>query len=400
MENPILVNRLTKYFLCLCALGFSVGGIAQTSEVRRLIEGPQGDAVMIDARLGTTGESGLGFIVSSTVNHYVVATARHVVYSDDISLTADPVSVKLSNGQIAKAGRVVVDSTNDIAFLVVDGSGSAVWEPRIASFDLPEAGERAWIYDHANAMPLKGEGEVASATPQLIVIKNLEGREGESGAPVFTAKGLIGLYRSTHNVGESEVIPIARLRTLAQAHDVSWDLVESAWSPKSVTLSISVAGTGTGQVKIKHLQTGTTLDFGSHEAYSGRYAVIYPLNLLECKPQTFDIPRTSTQEKVSIRCVPNLNGQWRSVGYSMAITRLGDFDFDFSAMSSDGRPDVPVAGRLQRIVNDDRGFTVTARTGLGGVADGSARLDDDLKKLVIHTNVGTASFDETVERAP
>jgi hypothetical protein len=379
-------------------MAWSIDINAQSSDVQKLVDSAQGNAVSIVATYGSTPFEGYGVVVSKTSDGYIVATAKHIVMQNE-SIKASSVSISAFGISMGTVTKMNLESPFDVAFLWVKGAPSAAWQDQFGSFEDPLPGEHAWIYGHDSSWTFKGEGTIDSVQQGILQINDLNGWKGESGAPVFSSYGLIGLYLRAHGLGTSDVLPLRTIRSEGERLDVPWSLTQAMWIPRSVKLTVRRIDTSEPEIHVRNLQTGQTFPIGEHDAYSGKYAVVFPFSLMQCAPSTFDISRTVVTQNIDIKCVPNLNGEWSNGRLRMLITRVNDYDYEFTGVSTSADPIAPASGRLQQNSADERVFFITAKTASGFTLGGSATVSPNMKNVKVHLSNGLQDSNETLERA-
>ena len=296
-------------------------------------------------------EVGYGLIVGRSGDMLWIATARHVVIwppsptSDKIE--HDPATFVdfLWGGQaaLALAPRGAIDRDLDVAFIAVRSPLTATgsferWRTPVLRV-APAKDEEVRIggsnkrsielADETGRLLEAGDGEHALALQGLVAY------EGQSGAPLMSKFGVVGLLSSSGPAGATQVnaIPIERVRSAAALLLVPWQL-----SPNEV------AGGPVVHVCLRHLGTehpaltlGGTLRIagdatgGCGDVSGGDVSVQSPDVDVRCTPDKF-LVRDAAAGNLAVRCDPRVSGLWTNTTGGAQVEDVSEDVFSFSGL--------------------------------------------------------------------
>ena len=327
------------------------------------------NVVAIDvAEDGVSKGHGYGLIVGKSDNHLWAATAAHLVFKPGWQAVSDPVPfpeiIAHWNSSLGRrlVTRVVPGARTDTAFIEMEAPATAFFgEPVLNSAPLP--GEKVAIAavpndiridSHAGSVPTRASDSMPYA------IEGLGGVEGQSGAPVTSDKGIIGLFNAHAAGGRAFVIPIAAVKAAAPS-DVPWMLTDSA-DPDHRPIHFCLRQIGPQKPAIS--LRGNDITFSPD---SSGCATSSPQQLqvmvadnehFVCDPQ-FITPKRGQDAPMAIDCDIRIAGTWHSAAGEIFITRttMDTWTLSGAAASRFG----PVSGELhgfahQNIFNGTNSF--------------------------------------------
>lgn len=313
----------------LLVIGLMDCAHAQTADLRSLL-------LNNVARIQAPSDSGVpkngyGLIVGRELEVLWVATAAHVVKRTPTNdNSADYVSATIYFYGSAQPFRIAAEPrwTNiDIVFLpvhaplganqLVDDWISAVIAPRVSNGD--EASLLGSSADAIAIAPDKGRIQLASGLatpvqlPDVFNIQGLRGLEGQSGAPVATAQGIVGIYFASGVGGPSDaqVISIVSVKRLAEARSVRWELIENSGpSPVMTRLCIRHLTTERPAVMIGgQIAAPDAAGSACVRLHAGTQAISSTDLDLSCSPSSIKLAEEPSQE-VAVSCAIALGGIW------------------------------------------------------------------------------------------
>lgn len=381
----------------------SVFANAQQSELQRRVATVRSNVVAITARWdASTTESGFGIVVSVDPGKYVVATAKHLVYSEDDEKIAR--SVLITNDRGASQGKatilVVRTPGVDLAFITVNAPMNQGWNPGVVASGSPISGAEAWLFGVQGRFELRPKAaRIRTTNASVISMDGLEGWEGSSGGPVFGTDGLLGIYLGIDGKTAGNAISLERIRREAEAAGIRWDLTPSGWILRKV--AINFIRRDNLPVDISAVFTRTQEQFkipGKHQAFAGDYALKFDVTSLRCDPQVFSISPIDSEKTINITCDPYLSGTYENKRFLMMLADLDNGSYDIS-MVVKTLPDsvVGFTGRAIRSTNDKLLYDLTG-SGAQGLVSGTVRFSVDLRTAVVAARIGNQLINEGLTR--
>ncbi len=173
---------------------------------------------------------GFGIIIGQRADSVFIVTANHVVRGDKPDQKADSVKVAYYEDQELKSAQLLgfKDVGLDIAFIAAHFPDSLKW--RVKSIDLKKKykpGTEAWFIGkdqdwYAPAVP--GAIDEIDSTNHIVSVTGVDIAPGTSGAPLITNQGIIGMIYSDRTAGELKARPVEQLHTIAEKHNIRWQL--------------------------------------------------------------------------------------------------------------------------------------------------------------------------------
>jgi len=282
--------------------------------------------VFIRTEVAGTSRVGSGLIFGRSGETLWIATAAHVVSSTSSAqkietLPASAIQVKMKDDSRVwpVSSPPILTVTHDLAFFGIRVplavGGADMWRNNVQVTTAPP-GTSVRIA----AIP----GEIAYGKPGATVAKSavlsfdsLNGLEGQSGAPVATSKGFVGIY--TKSAGD-RVIPIGEIEMSASKAGRPWHLTEAPIEPKSAEVCLKVRSDYPVRLTIRG-DTGAISPDGK-DCYSMRSgpAVIFapPDAGLVCEPSSINLLPGKNQD-LMVACGVNPAGTWMSTEYGVLV---------------------------------------------------------------------------------
>jgi hypothetical protein len=339
-------------------------------------------------------ELGYGLIVGRAGDLVWIATARHVVVwpptpaVDKIEFDRRTRVEFLWGGQadIALPPRGAIDPDLDVAFIAVrsplaTGSGLERWRTPVLRL-APARDEEVRVggsnkrsielADESGRVVVAGDGE------RDLALRGLSAYPGQSGAPLMSKFGVLGMLTSSGPSGASEVhaVPIARVQRAATLLLVPWQL-----SPNEI------AGGPVVHVCLRHLGTehpalvlGGTLRIagdangGCGEVNGGDVGVATPDVDVRCLPDKFMI-RDAAASNLAVHCDPRVSGLWTDTSGGAQVEEVSEDAYSFSGLQygTYGRITGRLTGWASSLIFD--GHTVGGQRVIGTAKVSRTQLD-------------------------
>ncbi|MEC4593814.1 hypothetical protein VPG91_22630 [Nitrospirillum amazonense] len=281
------------------------------------------NVVKIDSVKDGLTVTGMGFIIGRFGESIWVTTAAHVVFPGFIEARAAHRSVsdlKPATGIVihrkddptdyALDAQPEIAIGGDMAFLSVRMPRAQVadaWRERVIVRN-PDPDDPVWIAGTTSEIIYGTAGaKIGTPTPASpLNIDGLVGGEGQSGAPVATALGFVGMYVSSD--GE-RVIPIARIERAALDARRPWQLSDAPLKALPVRICFNVSGEIAGQMSVDGPRGRHGLDASRCAATeSGDNQLIMPPGEI-CDPTIFTLSRDPNQMR-NLTCSVDPAGLW------------------------------------------------------------------------------------------
>ena len=395
------------YFLLLVATLISAPSIARAE--CRAPEWPP-EAVLTEWSANTAlvqsskaEETGLGFVTASTPQQIWVAVPAHVLFGDAIAPHLEEYAAGIRVRLRGQAGdselcespnlRAAFGPKGDVALVCLKRVGLL---PMISDYLLGAP----VIGDEIRLLGLPGEpGRPSSkggATIQAVrrdllqtkagadlIVGDLGGVPGQSGAVAYSVRGVIGLYIGPGENGGSRVISIDAIRAFAEDAAAPWSLQNNEFYDcrqlRSVCAS-SESGSVPADLYLTNVftdQRATLARDKCTQVPEGRYSTRPSLRALSCEPSRIRVFEAQTPLNLAVHCNIDLAGKsWQSTaGVLTCMSREpGHFDclgldrLGFGAFAG-------VASVRGESVTLRGSFSLAGATGLEVEAD--LKLDED-----------------------
>ena len=358
--------------------------------------------------------NGYGLIIGRSQDHILVVTARHILHDsfvNDVSGKDGILRVRLYGFEeqwYAVAGRVYQPVRDgevmDLAVIEVhvprqqrsEGEPylkSDSWREDVMDVD-PVVGERLELAARVDEIGyVGGVGRIAMVSEgRPTHFDSLEGQPGQSGAPVASSRGFVGLYLGCCPV---EIVAIADIeRAIVQNFGRSlWELLPV--EPRSTLAELCIAVTGgtiddvsvtgpNGLVRFDSSGCGTSI--------TGRHQVSGMRGGLVCQPRSMALT-DNVQGRYSISCTVDVSGPWTALGQgylSLRRVRSGVWHLEMTLPRNRGLVRGEVTGTPPRLFLND-GV-------LGWNTPISGSLYVEGSRLRVDLSTGTAFFEEVYSR--
>lgn len=283
--------------------------------------------------------SGYGLIIGRVGDALWVATAAHVVIANDQVLPVKPfdnISVQI-NGDTRHWSIIadpVPDSTEDLAFLSVNVPRTVVgpdaWRESVLDEDIGE-GDRVRLGATPGAIGFTDWSGKFVLNSNVLRLAIDQGFAGQSGVPVMTARGVVGIYLRSD--GE-RAVAISRVRTAAKTGGFPWMLSAVEQKPFAVKLCLLVNGAAIDQLRVNSLSGSAKADSeGCFQTSSGQVVIAAVATMKICSPETPNIPR-ERQVTLTVACRINAGGLWLSDSYGvLELKRAGEDRYTFEGLN-------------------------------------------------------------------
>lgn len=268
---------------------------------------------------------GLGMIIGRTADFIWVATAKHVVFKEDhllSSANASPVKslrAKFRNGTIWEVAHPPERTMIDLAFFSLrvprNEAGPDLWRENVEILN-PAVGTEVRLAGLPKLIRYGGSGaRIAGIDPAgNLEIENLNGVEGQSGAPVATNNGFVGIY--VQSAG-SRVIPMSSIKQEAARAGRPYMLLPAPAKATPVRLClINEEGSRDLPAVVDTREIRKPDKDGCVATTSGPARLRASNVWISCQPQQFELS-TQAHQTLRIACSIDPAGHWRvkSEGY-------------------------------------------------------------------------------------
>lgn len=278
--------------------------------------------------------TGFGLIVGRDAEIVWIATAAHVVEQDDpatgIKSGRPSISVGFKQGLSSAAGGKVLGAmlSDDLAFVSVraplTGGNFDPWRRRVIgpvpSSDTPlilsGVEGRIGFEQRAGKGVASGRG---SCVPTGTVAMPLWGNPGQSGAPVASGSGFVGIYLGKNDRGEGCMVPMDTIGRSAIQAGIPWHLEKPEFADTTpARFCIVQAGSERPTLKLAGLAALDASGCVSAPIMPYRIVIDQPW-LIQCRPNPV-IP-VAGGAPIAVSCAPRVDGTWKSQGLGTLIIR-------------------------------------------------------------------------------
>lgn len=363
------------------------------------------------------GSSGYGLIVARGYNRLYVVTAKHVVADEKGNLYADMLPIFLQGDDVAWNERPVEDwrlperpPLQDIIILGVfvprtpgDTGRRHRTDPILWSLSLdeaPQVGDAVRLTATVNAIgyaPSLGIVEELSSEQGVAVrISGRIGQHGQSGAPIATEWGLIGIYLGNDGDDADFVaLPLIRDAVISSFGQELWDLLPAPVRPVQTVLCVDLVGAPIDSVRLSGPEglvilngsaCGRTLT-GRHMAFGA------PGSHLRCDPETFSVP-AEVLAPFRITCKPDFGGIWHGPQSEfLTLDKVGDelWQFKLTHRPVNGEIHFDITGKAR--LRGDLMSIVSGKVGRQTGVTGSMRLSSGRLTLDLTTKSETLAME-------
>lgn len=316
----------------LCALILCLSESAPAQLGSGLPEGGATEQMLNNVvRVETDKSQGFGFIFGRFGDVLWIATAGHVIFPELSLVPAQPapgIRVQLRGlpNWFVLAAAPPNLASHDIAFIGISApvsqTGAVLWRNNVEANELM-VGQPLRIAGHRGQIVYSpgGTGKIAG-TARAPKIEIDIAQEGQSGAPVVSDWGFVGMYQKS--AGE-RVVPISIVRDEAIKAGKPWQLSPVPPPPVAVHLCLTRAA---GSAALPHINgaAGAVQRDANNcvDTMSGMNAVVPPQPGMVCDPSHVNLPR-DPQQTLVVRCYVDPSGIWASKtdGY-VTVAAQGD----------------------------------------------------------------------------
>lgn len=305
--------------LILSSLAFAQG---ETDKVDQYIQDQLLNNVVIVEGMRNDGRpiTGLGMIVGRSADAVWIATAKHVVFVEDQLLSSARVSpvkflrAKFRDGRAWELAHPPMKTMIDLAFFSVNvpfgQAGPDLWRENVETLE-PAVGTIVRLAGMPGVITYgASQARIAGTDVQgNVAIDNLVGAEGQSGAPVATSDGFVGIY--VQSAG-SRVIPMSSIKREAALAGTPYMLLPAPRKGSAVQLCLINESSAPSLPSVSDTREARRPDKdGCVTTTSGPNRLVSPDIWTRCRPQLVEL---STQAKQSLRVTCSLtpSGIWRA----------------------------------------------------------------------------------------
>jgi len=276
--------------------------------------------VKIDVNESSQAKGGYGFIFARQGDILWIATAAHVVYPnfpDQNSVVPTPyrdieINTRGHAGAWPLAGAPQLGD-GDLAFIPIrvplSVTGYDAWVNKVVE-SYAKNGDPARLPVTPTAIEYQpwggtiGHDEVGDLTVTGLV----SGVEGDSGAPIFSGRGFVGMYIGSTG---ANVIPIEKIARSANAAGLRWMLTEFPKPSVPVHLCLALKGSlSAPEIRVSGETGMAPLDAGScTDTRSGMVMIGSSTLFTSCSPQSVNLS-DQPQQTIEVACDVALEGIW------------------------------------------------------------------------------------------
>ncbi|MEO1058950.1 MAG: SUMF1/EgtB/PvdO family nonheme iron enzyme [Actinomycetota bacterium] len=183
-----------------------------------------------------TPRGGFGFVVAEENGRLWVATADHVLRGRAPDEVAADVSVRFFGRpfeRVAATYRAMPPTRLDVGLVTVPAPQEYRWHRSVVdptAADVP-TGERVWFVGRSNDWYVPATPGAVNRFDRLddeLVVDGLAVRPGTSGAPLLSARGLVGMVVRDGDAEEVRATSITAIRLAFEEWRVPWQLTDAA----------------------------------------------------------------------------------------------------------------------------------------------------------------------------
>lgn len=307
------------------------------------------NVVSIRATVDGTSRIGAGLIFGRSGETLWVATAAHVVSSS--SGTPSPPGAAYLEVKLKGDSRVwPISSPPELAFgfdlafigirVPITVGGADMWRNNV-EVDTVAPGTAVRIAARPGEI-VYGEAGATVAKTSALTFDALRGQEGQSGAPLATAKGFLGIY--TKSAGD-RIILIRDIRLAASKAGRPWQLTAAPRDPVSAVVCLKIDGELSRPPNLNGPSGIVAPDSQNcYSTLSGQTKVVAIEAWIACEPESFDVAPGRRQE-ISISCRANPIGIWVSPNHGfLSVSGAGSRIWKISGLQ--GSPFGGISGIL------------------------------------------------------
>jgi hypothetical protein len=334
---------------------------------------------------GTVSE-GYGLVIGRKDDDIWIVTAAHVVFLEQrVPFQASSITAVIGPPECQTAAPAseapYKPGRTDIALLPLrvplriqgqapvqgmppQASACELWIPSVLS-EGPVAGEELKLIGHSGRLEINPRVVrlTGGAAPQgpfgSVGIEGLSSQGGDSGAPVASARGVVGLYIGA--VGAAGyMVPINVIREAISGSDSPWQLTAgSDPTPGIVRFCVQQTGPERPEIRLQGPTDAIALDAsGCATAPRATLRVNVPNPALHaCEPSR--IAPTKDNQTILIACSAKLDGYWRhGATDGLTVSTLSPGRWRISGLAT--TPFGPLSGEVRGTSSDANGLIVSA----------------------------------------
>lgn len=221
-----------KYFICMIFLFSSIIALKSVAEASIANVSGLVNHNIIDIKVTKQGgdtETGKGIVVGRDNEGVYIVTADHVVRT--------PAASKKERFKFATIDALGIDNNNTVAVKLLD-KHSLPCDVAVLKANLPEQflwfsnildsdhsklkNSKVYMFNDSRKL-MQQTGKVESSDHTQITLSGLKVTPGDSGGPIFTDKGLVGMLTNT-GFDTSTACSIGQIQALFQTWELPWNL--------------------------------------------------------------------------------------------------------------------------------------------------------------------------------
>ncbi len=339
MHYSAKVFFTTLLFILLSHVAISVYGAESSIEAmeKHLENFIRNDQLNNVVKISSVDQTGYGLIIARYYDYLFVLTARHILNVDFVNNengTNTNLDVRLNGiehewkgipGEVYEPPPI-----NGVADLVVvkvlvpsksnseerEFLKSDFWRENVMDTD-PRLGDSVELAATVNDIGYAGRvGRITQVeNGRAVRFNGLEGEPGQSGAPVATERGFIGIYLGL-DLGNPQVIPLPDIQNTIESvfGEQFWRLLPVEPRSTEKQLCVQVLGASVDQISISSPYGRVNLsDKGCGQSATGTHTVTGSKMELICTPSRFMLVADVDGQFV-INCTVSPSGIWSAPG--------------------------------------------------------------------------------------
>lgn len=190
----------------------------------------RGNVVHVTGTVDGKPEYGLGFIVGEKDKELFIVTANHVVRpmspepGQSIPESAQ-VEFLHAQGEKIEAQIIKRQEKYDLAILGVPRPDNFEWKKKAIGQPKLEPTDKVWTIDADRAWTVTSEpGSISKSDPIQITTSGLKVLPGQSGAPLISNSGIIGMIYIDETHGHAQAYPLEVIKSQVEEWGKPWDL--------------------------------------------------------------------------------------------------------------------------------------------------------------------------------
>lgn len=244
MERKNTLARLAVNTLLVLLLAYLNQGCATTDALLgqdsdragyKIAENLRNNVVHITGTVDGKPEYGLGFIVGEKDKELFIVTASHVVRPKNIEPGQSPpesaqIEFLYAKGEIKEARILpqVSEKEFDLAILSVTRPEGFEWKKEAIGHPEFKPSDKVWTIDAKGSWtPTAEPGSISKSDPVQITTSGLKVSRGQSGAPLISKSGIIGMIYDDETDGDSFAYPLKVIKSQVKEWEKPWNLEDN-----------------------------------------------------------------------------------------------------------------------------------------------------------------------------